>query len=150
MRVKADWYTKPSRIKRLPDVRMVKVYQNVSWRQRILLHWCECQLVGPVCGLQCQGCPLLVRIVLFTSWFFMQLQAFLETHCTIPTLYLFAQKTFLVPLLGRQRRPYIVFRHRVCMASYSYILYTSIEARLWRASLLRRSGNGAAVMVVRR
>ena len=63
-----------------------------------LLHWRECQLVGTVCGLQCQGRTLLIREVFSTSCFFMQLQAYLETHCTIP-LCLFLQKTFLEPFI---------------------------------------------------
>ena len=40
-----------------------KCIQSVSWRQEMLtglLQWHKCQLVGTVCGLQCQGSPFLV------------------------------------------------------------------------------------------
>ena len=64
--------------------------------------------------------------------------------------------TYIVPraifFLGAATgSPNIVFISRFCcMAScYGNIIYTTMEARLWRASLLRRAGNSAQVMALR-
>ena len=68
----------------------------------------------------------------FTSWFFMQLQAYMETHCTIPTLCLFLQKTFLVPLyvFTSCKRPLVQAALIACMPGTTLgcdhlMLYTS-------------------------
>ena len=83
----------------------------VSWQQRMLtglLHWRECQLVGTVCGLQCQGRPLLVRKVFSPAGFHATTSVFRDTlhHSYIMLVF---QKTFLVPLyvLTSCKRPLV-------------------------------------------